>query len=157
MPSENFTYTVREEIVDGVVRYFAAFMDGDGNRQETEIPREVYMALEDCRRHEQRQARSDKRHIEQSLLSDEQLIDRAEKPPAPMDEAISLSLDLRAALPLLTEIQRRRFLLHHEHGLSFEQIAQAENRSKSTIAESIAAATGKINNFFSSYPDERGA
>ena len=156
MPTERFTYSFRTENVGGEIKYFAIFTDGDGNPQETEIPREVYMALEDCRRHEQRQTRSDERHIEQSLLSDEQLIERAEKPPAPMDEAISLSLDLRAALPLLTEIQRRRFLLHHEHSLSFEQIAQAENRSKSTIAESITTATEKLNIFFSSYPNERG-
>ena len=148
MPDERFTYAVREETVDGVTRYFAAFRDGNGNPQETEIPREVYMALDDCRRHEQRQARSDMRHIEQSLLSDEQLIERADKPPAPMDEAISLSLDLRAALPLLTETQRRRFLLYHAHGLTYEQIAIVEDCSARAVEYSVAAAKANLRKYF---------
>jgi len=148
MPDERFTYAVREETVDGATRYFAAFRDGSDNPQETEIPREVYMALDDCRRHEQRQIRSDMRHIEQSLLSDEQLINRAEKPPAPLEEAISLSLDLRAALPLLTETQRRRFLLYHAHGLSYEQIAIVENCSERAIKYSVSAARQSLKKFF---------
>jgi RNA polymerase sigma-70 factor (ECF subfamily) len=146
---EKPTYTVREATVDGTVRYYASFMDGSGYPQETEITHEVYMALEECRRQEQRIIRSDERHMEQSLQAEAQLIERAAAPSAPLDEAVSLTLDLQTALPLLTETQRRRFLLYHEHGLRHEQIAAIEECSFQAVAKSIATAKEQMKKYFS--------
>jgi RNA polymerase sigma-70 factor (ECF subfamily) len=157
MSDEKFTYTVREEIKDGEVCYFATFADGNGMLREAEITYEVYIALEDCRRHEQRQQRSFERHIERVKLTEGQIAEHIQTPPEPLEESVDATVTFQAALATLTDIQRRRFLLYHEYGLSFEQIAQAESRYKSTIAESITAATEKLKNFFSCNPDERGS
>ena len=157
MSDEKFTYTVREEIKDGEVCYYATFADGNGMLREADISYELYLAMEDCRRHEQRQVRSEERHRERLALSEGQLAKQMAKPSKPFEDCIILAADMQAALALLTPTQKRRFLLHHELGLSFEQIAQAESRYKSTIAESITAATEKLKNFFSCNPDERGS
>ena len=149
MPVERFTYSFRTAVIGGATKYFAAFTDGEGNRQETEIPREVFMALDDCRKHEQRESRSDVRHIEQSLQAEAQLVERAVAPSMPLDEAVSLSLDLRAALPLLTDTQRRRFLLHDEHGLNNEQIAAIEGCSVQAVSKSIVMAKEQLKKYIS--------
>ena len=148
MINDRPTYSVRVTEMDGVIQYYAAFIDGSGIRQEIEIGREIYLALEDCRKHEQRQTRSDERHTEQSLLSDEQLVERSTVSPTPLDEAISLTLDLQSVLPLLTESQRRRFLLYHEHGLSYQQIASIEGCSARAVEYSVAAAKAHLKKFF---------
>ena len=150
-------YTVRIAEVDGTTRYFTAFVDGSGIQHEIEIPREVYLALEDCRLTEKRQENEFDRHRERFELSEAQLAVRTLRPPLPMEEAVTQTVDMQAALATLTDTQRRRFLLYHDHGLSFEQIAKAENRIKSTIVESIMAASEKIKNYFDSDPYKRGA
>jgi len=69
MSKEKPTYTMRVE--HG--RYFAAFKDSLGNRQEIEIPHDIFIALEECRKHEKRQANAFERHIEHMELSETQL------------------------------------------------------------------------------------
>ena len=142
------TYTVRSEETNSALRYFAAFADGDRIRHEVEISHEVYLALEQCRRHEQRQRRSDERHQERFALSEGQLAERLARPPLLLEDDVVLAVDMQAAFATLTNTQRRRFLLYHEHGLSFEQIAEAESRSVPTILESITVATEKIKYFW---------
>lgn len=48
----------------------------------------------------------------------------------------------------LTEIQRRRFLLHFVEGLSYRQIAGREGVHFTSVHESIEAATAKLQKFF---------
>ena len=55
------TYSVRITETDGTIRYFTA---GNGIQQKIEINREIYFALEDCRKQEKRQQKHFDRHIE---------------------------------------------------------------------------------------------
>lgn len=48
----------------------------------------------------------------------------------------------------LTEVQRRRFLLHFFQGLSYRQIASCEGVHFTSVHESIKAATTKLQRFF---------
>ncbi len=48
----------------------------------------------------------------------------------------------------LTEIQRRRFILHFVEGLSYRQIAHREEVHFTSVHESIEAATAKLQKFF---------
>lgn len=48
----------------------------------------------------------------------------------------------------LTEVQRRRFLLHFFQGLSYRQIASCEGVHFTSVHESIKAATAKLQRFF---------
>jgi len=143
------TYTVRTKNTDGALRYYAAFVDGDGRSQEVEISREVYLALEDCRRHEQRQARSDERHEERFALSEGQLAERQARPPLLLEDSVVLAADMQAALATLTDTQRRRFLLYQEHNLSFEQIAIVEGCTHPAVLKALATAQEKLKKYFS--------
>jgi len=48
----------------------------------------------------------------------------------------------------LTQVQRRRFLLHFLQGLSYRQIASCEGVHFTSVRESIEAATAKLQKFF---------
>lgn len=48
----------------------------------------------------------------------------------------------------LTEVQRRRFLLHFFQGLSYRQIASREGVHFTSVHESIESATAKLQKFF---------
>ena len=59
-------------------------------------------------------------------------------------EAVKQLLDSKD----LTEVQRRRFILHFFQGLSYRQIASLEGVHFTSVHESIEAATIKLQKFF---------
>jgi len=140
-------YILRTEIIDGITHYFVSFKDGQAVQHETEVSRPVY--LEFCRfvKRERNLRRSDERHIEQSDLTDETLYNRAACPPKAVDETVFDSLrneQLRQAIAELPKIQRRRFVLHHEFGLTYEQIAKMEGCKRQPVTRSVERAEEKI-------------
>ena len=145
------TYALRTENAGGITRYYASFTDGQGVRQETEVSESVYLELQLLTRNEGRLCRSDRRHIEQSELTDEMLYARATKPPKLPEEIVIDRLrseDLRQAVGELSEIQRRRFNLYYEAGLTYEQIAKEENCAFQVVAKAVRAAESKIMKYF---------
>ena len=147
MSDKKFTYTVREEIANDVIRYYAAFRDGSGSPQETEITCEVYLALEGCRKHEKRQINFDERHVEREKLSEAQLQTRMLRLPPSLERLVEgqeQAHQLRSAIAALPEIQRRRLLLYHVDGLTYERIAALEGCTIMPIRRSIACAEEKI-------------
>jgi len=144
-------YTLRTEIVEGITHYYVSFSDGQAIPREIEVSRPVY--LEFCRfvKRERNLRRSDERHMEQSELTDETLYNRALKPPKSVEESVFDGLRderLRQAIAELPGIQRRRFVLHHEFGLTYEQIAEMEGCSFRAIKYSTDIAKEKIKKFF---------
>lgn len=140
-------YTLRTEVSEGMTRYFISFMDGQATLRETEVSRPVYLEFSRFVKTERNLRRWDERHTEQSDLTDESLYDRALYKPKSVEDASFDSLwneKLRLAIQDLPEIQRRRFVLHHEFGLTYEQIAEMEGRRKSAVCESVLRAEEKI-------------
>ena len=140
-------YILRTEIAEGITHYFISFTDGQAIPRETEVSRPVY--LEFCRfvKRERNLRRSDERHIEQSDLTDETLYNRALRPPKSVEETAFDSLRderLQQAIAELPETQRRRFVLYHEFGLTYEQIAEMEGCTQMPVKRSIDRATEKI-------------
>ena len=140
-------YTLRTEIVEGITHYYVSFTDGQAIPRETEVSRPVY--LEFCRfvKAERNLRRFDERHIEQSELTDETLYLRTLLPPKSVEKTAFDSLrdeHLRQAIAELPKIQRRRFVLYHEFGLTYDQIAEMEGRHRTSICESVLAAEAKI-------------
>jgi len=140
-------YTLRTEIIEGITHYYISFADGQAIPRETEVSRPVY--LEFCRfvKRERNLRRSDERHMEQSDLTDEMLYNRALRPPKNVEEMAFGSLrdeHLRQVIADLPEIQRRRFVLYHEFGLTYEQIADMEGCTKRAIKFSVDLAEEKI-------------
>ena len=149
MSDDSCTYAVREETIDGATRYYATFEDSNGVQQEAEIPCEVYLALDQCRLVDKRQVNEVERHWERYELTEGQLAARTLRPPKSMEEAVVQTVDMQAALASLTDAQRRRFLLYHEHGFNMEQIAGVEGCSHPAVLKSIAIAQEKLEKYFS--------
>ena len=140
-------YTIRIEETNGQKRYFVAFIDGQAIFREVEVSYEVYIQF--CRfvKCERNLRRSDERHLEQSELTEETLCRRALHKPKPIDEAVNdkiRSEQLDKAIMELPEIQRRRFMLHFDLGLTYEQIGAMEGCTKMPIKRSIDRAIEKI-------------
>lgn len=51
----------------------------------------------------------------------------------------------------LTEVQRRRFILHFFKGVSYRQIAEIEGVFFTSVAESVTAATRKLKKYFENF------
>ena len=140
-------YTLRKEIVDGIARYYVSFTDGEAKPRETEISRPIYLEFLRFVKVERNLRRWDERHLEQSDLSDENLYHRALcQPKSAFDMAFDSlqNKQLRLAIHSLTEIQRRRFVLYHEFGLTYEQIAEMEGCTKMPVKRAIDRAEENI-------------
>lgn len=140
-------YTLRTEIVEGIMHYYVSFTDGQAILRETEVSRPVYLEFLRFIKIERNLRRSDERHTEQSELTEVTLYNRAAHPPKAVDEVVFDSLRderLRQAVAELPETQRRRFVLYHEFGLTYEQIAEMEGRNLSSVYESVRGAETKI-------------
>jgi RNA polymerase sigma-70 factor (ECF subfamily) len=140
-------YTLRTEIIEGITHYYVSFKDGQAVLRETEVSRPVY--LEFCRfvKQERNLRRWDERHTEYSELTEETLVRRAMNPPKGVEETVfdnERNEHLRQAVAELSETQRRRFVLYHEFGLTYEQIAEMEGCTKMPVKRSIDRAEEKI-------------
>ena len=140
-------YTIRIEETNGQKRYFVAFIDGQGIFRESEVSYEVYTQFCCFVKCERNLRRSDERHLEQSELTEETLCRRALHKPKPVDEAVNdkiRSEQLDRAIMELPEVQRRRFRLYFDYGLTYEQIGKIEGCSKMPVKRSIDRAIEKI-------------
>lgn len=140
-------YSLRVEVINDISHYFISFDDGQAVLRETEVSRPVYLELGRFIRHERNLRRSDERHLEQSDLTDETMYNRALHPPKSVEETAFDNLRderLQQAIAELPEIQRRRFVLHHELGLTYEQIAEMEGCKRQPVTRSIERAEDKI-------------
>jgi len=140
-------YTLRTEVVEGITRYYVSFTDGQAMPREIEVSRPVYLEFLRFIKIERNLRRWDERHTEQSGLTDEMLYKRALYPQKSVEDTAFDSLrneQLRLAVQHLPEIQRRRFVLYHEFGLTYEQIAEMEGCKRQPITRSIERAREKI-------------
>jgi len=144
-------YTLNTEVIEGITHYFVSFEDGEGILRETEVSRPVYLEFSRFVKTERNLRRWDERHTEQSDLTEETLYNRALNPPKSVEDLAFDSLQsekLRMAIQDLPEIQRRRFVLHHEFGLTYEQIAEIEGCHFTSARTAVLRAEEKIKNIF---------
>jgi RNA polymerase sigma-70 factor (ECF subfamily) len=130
-----------------IMHYYVSFADGQSVRRETEVSRPVYLEFLRFVKTERNLRRWDERHTEQSELTEVTLYNRALHPPKGVDETVFDSERderLRQAVAELPEIQRRRFVLYHEFGFNYEQIAEMEGCKRQPVTRSIESAETKI-------------
>ncbi len=140
-------YTLRTEITGGIAHYFVSFMDVQNIHHKIEVSHLVFLEFQRFIKTERNLRRWDERHIEQSDLTDEELYNRALYKPINFEEELLDSMrnkKLWLSIQNLSEIQRRRLIMHHEFGLTYEQIAKMENCSSISIFHSVKRAEGKI-------------
>jgi RNA polymerase sigma-70 factor (ECF subfamily) len=142
-------YALRIEVSEGITRYFVSFKDGQIIEHEIEVSREVYTAIDDCRKHEKRQRSFFERHIEYSELTDETLNNRARHTPKTAEKSVvemERSDTLRQAIAELPDIQRRRFVLYCEYGMTYAAIGRLEGCSATSVKGSVDIARAKVIN-----------
>jgi RNA polymerase sigma-70 factor (ECF subfamily) len=142
------TYALRFEESEGITRYFISFRDGQDIMREIEVSRPVYLEFLRFIKIERNLRRWDERHTEQSDLRDETLYSRAFNPPKSVEDTVLRAEQFQRAIQSLPEIQRRRFVLYHVFGLTYEQIAEMEDCSFQAVAKAIKSSEEAIKKYF---------
>jgi len=140
-------YTLRTENVENIIHYYVSFIDGQAIHRETEVSRPVYLEFLRFIKTERNLRRWDERHTEQSELTDETLYIRALHAQKDVEDTIFdrlQSAQLRLAVERLPETQRRRFVLYHDFGLTYEQIAKMEGCTKMPVKRSVNRAEESV-------------
>ena len=141
-------YTLRTEVqANGDTSYFISFTDGQGEFYDLEVSEEFYVEFRQLERKNRNLQQSDWRHQEASDLWDETLYNRAFRVPKSVEELIFDAEQrevLHKAIAALPEIQRRRFLLHHEYGFNYTKIGRMEHCRPQSIRQSVIRAREKI-------------
>lgn len=143
-------YTLRTEDVEGMMRYYVSFADGQATPHEVEVSRPVYLEFLSFVKIECSLGHWNERHREHSELTDETLHRRALRPPKSVEDTTLDSLrseQLRLAVESLAAIQRRRFVLYHEFGLTYEQIAKMEGCTFQAVAKTVKSAEATVKKF----------
>jgi RNA polymerase sigma-70 factor (ECF subfamily) len=144
-------YTLRAEIDHGITHYFVSFKDGQAIRRETEVSRPVYLEFLRFVQIERSQRHWDERHREYFDLTEETLHTRAAGTPKSVEDIVldhQQAAQLQQAIESLPNTQRRRFVLHHEFGLTYRQIAKMEGCSFQAVAQSVNVIERAIRRFF---------
>jgi RNA polymerase sigma-70 factor (ECF subfamily) len=144
-------YTLRTELIEGIIRYYVSFRDGQAIQRETEISRPIYLEFLRNVKIERNQRRSDERHIEQSALTERTLQRRALNTPKSAEDAALENIRnelLERVIDELPETQWRRFVLYHDFGLTYEQISTIEGCSSVSVFRSVSRAEEKIKIIF---------
>ena len=141
------TYTLREESVESVTRYFISFKDGQGEHQELEVSEQLFFEFRQMERKNRNLQQWNQRHREFNEVWDEILYRCALRVPKTLDEKIieeERNELLSKAVACLPEIQRRRFLLYYEHDFNFRQIGEMEHCKASAVQKSVSIAREKV-------------
>ena len=131
--------------------YVITITDGNGNKLTVEVSYEIF-------RFEKNYSRQEIRHLEESKenlsyegfceLNDEYYMEIPEQLTASSCETEIMNNfsaeELHKAIDRLPEKQRRRFILYFVNGLTFEEIAVAENVTYKSVVESVQNALVKL-------------
>jgi DNA-directed RNA polymerase specialized sigma subunit, sigma24 homolog len=136
-------YRFWQENMGDTAHYYVSFFDISGIHHEIEVSEDVFQAFVGFHRTERNLRRSDERHEEHLVLTDEEVTQRATGHQKTVEEIVFdrfLKESVQNAIAALPEIQRRRFLLHYQYGLTCKQIAGLEGCSSRAIEHSMKAA-----------------
>lgn len=127
--------------------YIVTFKDVTGKINKIEVQEEVYKALDRFELDDIKEMNEYDRHIEHSEIYEDNLCARAMDKPTGLEDYIiqkSTFEDLKKAIDLLPEVQKRRIKLYYFNELNLEQIAQIEHTSFQMISKSIKQAINNL-------------
>lgn len=123
----------------GEVKYLS-FIDVNGCHHEFEVSQELYDLFNEFELIDLSYLNVWDRHIEHSVIWENNLCERAIIEIKSVDELVIEKIqkdDLHRAISRLSEIQRRRVILHFFEGLTYAQIAIQEQCSKVAVKYTI--------------------
>lgn len=127
--------------------YIVTFKDVTGKINKIEVQEEVYKALDRFELDDIKEMNEYDRHIEHSEIYEDNLCVRAMDKPKGLEDYIiqkSTFEDLKKAIDLLPEVQKRRIKLYYFNELNLEQIAKIEHTSFQMISKSIKQAINNL-------------
>ena len=128
-------------------RYILNFYDGQKRLQSIEITEEVYKTIDSFELEDKRQMNEYDRHIEHSELLESTLNNRAVNKPINMEEIIINKLlndDLKNAINMLSETQKRRIKKYYFEDMKLREIATEEDCSIMSVKDSIDSGIEKL-------------
>lgn len=133
-------------------RYYIAFKDSTGVRQELEICKALFDTLNRFELDDLSFLNEVDNHYERSELTEASLNARAFEPRETVEEVVTLRDEnerLHKAIAMLPEKQRKRLTLYYFRGLTYEQIAEMEGCKHPAIMKSVSAAIAKLKKILS--------
>lgn len=132
-------------------KHYLSFEDGQGNTYRLEISPELYCAFNEFELADLKELNIVDRHIEHSELTEESLNNRAFRHERSVEDTVIENMlyeKLREGIATLSEMQKRRLILHYFYGLTYEDIAAKEGCSHVAVIYSVKAAIKNLKNYF---------
>lgn len=120
------------------------------NGQELDVDKKIADYLEEDRKREQAEQRSDRRHLTNYEITENTYDELVDKQSGDFtDEIVKADLEalLHEAINTLTPVQKRRIALCFFDDMNYAQIAGVEGISEKNVRKSIQAALEKLKNF----------
>ena len=140
-------YTLREEVFEGRKRFFISFKDGQDVPHEVETNQTIYDEFIAFRKINRNLQSFDERHREYSELTDKTLNRRVTKTLKSVEDTVinfERSELLQKAIAELPEIQRRRFVLYYDYGMTYAAIGLMDDCSATSARSSVEIARKKV-------------
>lgn len=130
-------------------QHFLSFRDGQGVLQEITIAQELFNLMDRFELEDLSYLNAVDRHYEQSEQTEISLNLRAIDKPESVEDAVIRKLEyerLYQEISQLSDTQRRRLILYHFKGLTYQQIAKREGCTFQAVAKSVTAAEIRLKN-----------
>lgn len=127
--------------------YYIAFKDGMNKQREVEVSEEIFLLMDKFELEDISQMHKFDRHIEHSEVYEETLNKRAIKRPISLEDSVikeSTIEELKCAVDMLSEVQRRRIKKYYFEDKNEYQIAKEENTTQQAVNKSLQLAIKKL-------------
>lgn len=149
MQYEVDSYTL--EYIENEDKYYISFTDSAEHECRIEIDKEIFDIYMNSKKSYIKIKNETSRHLEQSILTEEDVYNRAFNPVESVEEIVIKNIDkekMKQALKDLTEAQYRRIDLHIVNEITIRDVAKLEKVQKRQIEKSLQLGLKKIKKFF---------
>ena len=139
-------YTLK--YIDEKKIYIICFKDGKGIDRKVEVTEEIYNAFDKFELHDLKELNEYDRHIEHSQIYENNLYHRVKDRPISLEDEIIRKTtfeELKNAINLLPEIQKRRIKQFYFQELTTKEIADKEHCTQHSVRVSIRRAIQELN------------
>lgn len=149
MQYEVDSYTL--EYMENEDKYYISFVDSVEHECRIEIDKEIFDIYMKSKKAYIKIKNETSRHLEQSVLTEEDVYNRSFNPIESVEEIVIKKIDkgkIREALKDLTETQYKRINLHIVNEITIRDVAKIEKVQKRQIEKSLQLGLKKIKKFF---------
>lgn len=149
MQYEVDSYTL--EYMEDENKYYISFVDSAEQDCRIQIDKEIFDTYMKSKKAYTKIKNETSRHLEYSLLTDEEIYNRAFDPVESVEETVIKNIEkekINQAMQKLTEAQYRRIDLHIVNEITIRDLAKIEKVQKKQIEKSLQLGFKKLKKFF---------